>query len=134
MIGLTSRTSCKPSFQRLELLTFSSQYILSLMRFLLQNLEIYTYNSTIHGLNTRNKLLMHKPSTTLKIYQKGALYDSIKIFNKLSNVTFVQSVQTGHVLSLCLVHYRYYRMGFSNGIHGKSCGSNIILFYFFFSF
>jgi len=83
MIGLTSRTSCKPLFQRLELLTFSSQYILSLVRFLLQNLEIYTYNCTIHGFSTRNKLQLHKPSTTLKIYQKGTLYDSIKIFNKL---------------------------------------------------
>jgi hypothetical protein len=53
------------------------------MRFLLQNLEIYTYNSTIHGFSTRNKLQFHKPSTTLKIYHKGAFYDSTKIFNKL---------------------------------------------------
>jgi hypothetical protein len=83
MIGLTSRTICKPSFQGLELLTFSSQYILSLMRFLLQNLEIYTYNSTIHGFSTINKLQLHKLSNTLKIYQKGAFYDGTKIFNKL---------------------------------------------------
>jgi len=53
------------------------------MRFLLKNLEIYTYNSTIHGFSTGNKLQLHKLSTTLKIYQKGAFYDSTKIFNKL---------------------------------------------------
>jgi len=40
-------------------------------------------------------------------------------------VTFVQNLQTGHALTLCLVYYRYYRMGFSNGIHVKSCESNI---------
>jgi hypothetical protein len=53
------------------------------MRLLLQNLEIYTFNSTIHGFYTINKLQLHKPSTTLTIYQKGAYYESIKIFNKL---------------------------------------------------
>jgi len=48
-IPALSGTPCKPLFQRFELLNLSVQYI--------QNLEIYTYNSTIHGLNTRNKLV-----------------------------------------------------------------------------
>ena len=48
-----------------------------------RNLELYALNSTIHGFNIRNKLQLHKPSTTLTIYQKGAYYDSIKIFNKM---------------------------------------------------
>ena len=75
-----SRTPWKPLFQRSELLTLSSQCILLLMRFLSQNLEIYTFNFTIHDFNTGNKLQLHELSTTLKIYQKGA--HSIKIFNK----------------------------------------------------
>ena len=83
MTGSSSRTSCKPLFQKLELLTLFLQYIISLTRFLSQNLEIYTFNSTIHDFNTRNKLQLHKLSTTLTLYQKGAYYDSIKIFNKL---------------------------------------------------
>jgi hypothetical protein len=61
----------------------SWQYVPPLVRFLIQNLEIFTFNATIHDFNTRNKLLLHKPSTTLKIYQKGAYNDSIKAFNKL---------------------------------------------------
>ena len=52
----SSRTSCKPLFQGLELLNLASQYVLSLMRFLSQNLELYIFNSTISGFNTRNKL------------------------------------------------------------------------------
>jgi len=43
MTGLSSRTSHKPLFQKLELLTLSLQYITSLMRFLSQNLEMYTF-------------------------------------------------------------------------------------------
>jgi len=83
MTDSSSRTSHKPLFQKLELLTLFLQYIISLMRFLSQNLEIYTFNSIIHGFNTRNKLQLHKLSTTLRINQKGAYYDSKKIFNKL---------------------------------------------------
>jgi len=60
----------------------SWQYVLPLVRFLSQNLEIYTFNATIHDFNTRNKLLLHKLSTTLTIYQKGTYNESIKTFNK----------------------------------------------------
>jgi hypothetical protein len=72
MTGSSSRTSCKPLFQRLELLILSLQYILSLVMFMSQDLEYYTFNSRIHGFNIRNKLQLHKLLTTLKIYQKGA--------------------------------------------------------------
>jgi hypothetical protein len=53
------------------------------MSFLSQNLEIYTFNSIIHGFNARNKLQLHKLSTTLTVCQTAAYYDSIKILNKL---------------------------------------------------
>jgi len=82
MTVLNSRTLCKPLFQRLELLNLSSQYILSLMRFLSQNLELYTFNSTIHGFNTRNKLQLQKLSTTQQ-HTSNEHTMSIKIFNKL---------------------------------------------------
>jgi hypothetical protein len=36
MTGSNSRTSCKPLFWSLEILTLPSQYILSLMKLLLQ--------------------------------------------------------------------------------------------------
>ena len=63
----SSRIPSKSLFQRLELLTLSTQYILFVMRFFPQNLEIYTLNSTIHDFNTRNKLQLHKLSATLTI-------------------------------------------------------------------
>jgi len=73
-------TPCKRVIQGSELLTLSPQCILSLMRFLPQNLVLYTLNSAIRGFNTRHKLQLRSPSSTFSAYQKGAYYDSIKIF------------------------------------------------------
>jgi hypothetical protein len=56
MTGSESRTSCKPLFQSLEILTLLSQYILFLIKFLSHGMEIYTFNFTFHGFNTRYKL------------------------------------------------------------------------------
>ena len=55
------------------------------MRFLSRNLEFYTFNSTIYNYNTRNRILFHKPSSLLTIYQKGLYYESVGVFNKLSH-------------------------------------------------
>jgi len=68
MTGSSPRTSCKPLVQRLELLILSLQYILSLVMFMSQDLEHYTFNSTIHGFNIRNKLQLHKLLTAFTIY------------------------------------------------------------------
>jgi hypothetical protein len=83
MTGSRHKTSCKPLFQSLELMTVTSQYILSLMKFLLQNQEKLTSNTEVHNINTRNKLKLHKPISNLTLYQKGVYYMRIWIFNKL---------------------------------------------------
>ena len=56
MTGSNARASCKPLFQSLGILTLTSQYILSLMKFVLQNQERYTFNTEVHNIHTRNKL------------------------------------------------------------------------------
>lgn len=53
------------------------------MKFFSYNLEIYTFNFSVHGINMRNKLQLHKPTANLTLYQKGVYYMSIKIFNEL---------------------------------------------------
>jgi hypothetical protein len=83
MTGSRPRTSCKPLFQSLGILTLPSQYILSLMEFLLQNQEVFTSNIEVHNINTRNKLKLHKPISNLTLYQKGVYCMCIRIFNKL---------------------------------------------------
>ena len=55
------------------------------MKFLLQNLEKFTFNTEVHNINTRNKLKLHKPISNLTLYQKGVSYMSIRIFNNLND-------------------------------------------------
>jgi hypothetical protein len=83
MTGSKPKTSCKPLFQSLKILTVPSQYILSLMKVLSHHQEMFTSNIEIHNINTRNKLKLHKPINNLTLYQKGVYYMCIRIFNKL---------------------------------------------------
>jgi hypothetical protein len=83
MTGARSRASCKPLFKALEILALRSQYILSLMTFLVHNFEYFTFNFSTHGINTRKKLQLHRSITNSASFQTGVYYASIKIFNKL---------------------------------------------------
>jgi hypothetical protein len=62
MAGVKSRVSCKPLFKTLEILTLPSQYILSLMTFLTHSLEHFTFNSSVHNINTRKILQFSTPT------------------------------------------------------------------------
>jgi len=57
------------------------------MKFLSHNLGIHTCNFTAHGINTSNKLQLHKLTPNLTLYQKGVHSTSIKIFNGLLEYT-----------------------------------------------
>jgi hypothetical protein len=59
----------------LGLLTLPSQYILSLMKLMLQNMANYTRNFTVHGINTRNKLQLYRPASNLALYQGSVFYE-----------------------------------------------------------
>jgi len=83
MTGSTSRISGRTLFRKLEILTLTSQYILSSMSFLSSNLENYTFNTSVHNINTRFKLKLHKPTARLSLYQRSVYYNSINIYNKL---------------------------------------------------
>ena len=83
MTGSGRRASCKALFQKLGILTIPSQYISSLMEFLLQNQGMFTSNIEIHNINTRNNSKLHKPISNLTIYQRGVYNMCIRIFNKL---------------------------------------------------
>jgi hypothetical protein len=57
------------------------------MEFLSTNLEICKFNSSVHGMNRRYKLKLHESSTKLIVYQKDVCYRSIKIYDRLPDVT-----------------------------------------------
>ena len=70
-------------FPKLKTLTLISQYILPSMRFLSSNLGLFTFNSSVHNINTRLRLELHKPLVKLKMCQCSSYYNCINIYNKL---------------------------------------------------
>ena len=53
MSGVGLRPSCRNLFRKLNILPVACQYILSLMLFMVDNLENYPTNDHVHGLDTR---------------------------------------------------------------------------------
>jgi hypothetical protein len=78
-----SRDSCRELFRKLKILPLCSQYIFSIVLFMVKNKDLFSSNSEIHTINTRHSNNLHYPSCNLTIFQKGTYYLGIKIFNKL---------------------------------------------------
>ena len=53
------------------------------MSFLIGNRDKFLTNSSVHGINTRNKHHLHRPIANLSCFQKGTSYSGIRIFNNL---------------------------------------------------
>jgi hypothetical protein len=81
MLGLSD--SCWDLFKKLQILPFYSQYIHSLLMFVVKNRDLFKLNSDIHGLNTRHDNDFQLPSAKLKLFQKGVFYSGIKTQNHL---------------------------------------------------
>jgi len=83
IMNASSRVSCREFFKKLNILPLHSQYVLSLMLFVVKNTEEFTSNSEVHTINTRHRSDLHVPSITLTKYQKGVYYSGVRIFNHL---------------------------------------------------
>ena len=80
----SNRTSCRELFKKkLDILPLQSQHISSLALFVIKKLEIFSPNSDIHTINTRNKSNLYPPQSRLTKYQKGVCFADIQIFNHL---------------------------------------------------
>jgi hypothetical protein len=97
MTGINPRTTCRSLFKNLKILTVSSQYILSLMKFLVSNLKYFTFNNIIHCKFTRNRMCLHVPQTNLSVCQGGVNYMSITFFNRFSKY-IVDSLENNNIL------------------------------------
>ena len=79
--GSRPRDSCRQLFQKLGILPLISQYILSLLLFIVKNKALFQLNSEVHSINTRYKSNLHRPLVNLTTYKKWTYYVGIKIFN-----------------------------------------------------
>jgi hypothetical protein len=75
-----NRVSCRELFKKLNILPLYSQYILSLLLLVVNNIDEFITNSAVHTINARHRSDLHPPSINLTKYQKGVYYSGIKIF------------------------------------------------------
>jgi len=75
--------TCRPLFKHLRILPLPSQYIFSILLFVITNKKLFQLNSQVHNIHTRYKDNLHLSSTGLTLVQKGVAYSGCKIYNHL---------------------------------------------------
>jgi hypothetical protein len=83
MAGTKRRASCRKLFKKFNILPLASEFLLSLLSFVVDNIKKYQTNSDIHNISTRYRYNIHVPNTNLRKYQKGVYYTGIKLFSNL---------------------------------------------------
>jgi len=81
IMGLRTRDSCSKPFKLLRILPLQSQYILSLLMFVVENKSLFQVNTDRHGINTRQNFNLYQPQANLTLYKKGVYYSGVKAFN-----------------------------------------------------
>ena len=61
-------------FKKLNILSLKSQYIFSLLLFVVRNRELCKSNSDIHNINTKHSTDSDLPLSILTTFQKGSNY------------------------------------------------------------
>ena len=78
-----NRVSRRNIFKKLLILPLTSQYMLLLLLFVVQNKHFFLTNNENLNIDTREIKNLYLPQANITIYQKGAYYSGIKIFNNL---------------------------------------------------
>ena len=81
--GCRHMDSCRKLFINLEILSLPSQYILSLLLFMIRNKNQFLISSEIHHIDTTQHENFHQPSINVTKYQKGVYCLGVKVFNML---------------------------------------------------
>jgi hypothetical protein len=68
IMGHGNRDCCRNLFKELKILPFISQYIFSLLIFVVNNRDEFLINSENHSINTRQGSNLHLPLANLDIY------------------------------------------------------------------
>jgi hypothetical protein len=71
--------------KKLNILPLHSQYILSLLLFVVKNIEEFISYTEIHSINTRHRSDLYPQSIKRTKYQKGDYYSGIKIFSHFTS-------------------------------------------------
>jgi hypothetical protein len=74
---------CHELFKKLNILHLHSHCILSLLLFVVKNIDEFKYNFEVHSINTRHRSDLFPTATKLTKYHKGVYHSGIKIFTYL---------------------------------------------------
>jgi len=72
MEGCANRVLCTNLFKEFQILPLTSQYMLSLLMFVVQNKNLFLTNNENHNIDTRQRNNLYLLQANLTIYQKGA--------------------------------------------------------------
>jgi hypothetical protein len=98
--GCGNRVSCRNLFKKLQILPLTSQYMLPLLMFVVKNKNLFSTSTENYNIDTRQRNKLGLPQANLTIYQNGAYYSGLKIFNNLP--LEIKNV-TGYQISLKLL-------------------------------
>ena len=101
MTGTNLRTSCRNLFRKLEILSLPSQFIYSMMKFLSSNLDQFIFNSTVHTINTRLRLKLHKPTgfPRRNVQYFGRVFLMLK-YTDITQNTYIQSWTVTEIMAI----------------------------------
>ena len=74
MEWIGNRVSWRNLFKELHILPLTSQYMLSLLMFVVQNKTFFSTNNENRNLDIRQRNNLYLPQANLNIYQKGTYY------------------------------------------------------------
>jgi hypothetical protein len=74
MTGQGNRTSCRDLFKKLEILPLKSQYIFSILLFVVKNKKHFITNYDNHNVETRQYENLHFPHLRLTLCQNGVYF------------------------------------------------------------
>ena len=77
------RDSFRETFKSMEIMTFYSQSIYSLLLYIVNNKHQFITNGKPHKYGTRFNNNLHLPSVNLSKFNKGAYITCVKVFNHL---------------------------------------------------
>jgi len=83
-----NKGSCRDLFKKLYILSLQSQYIFSLLMFVVKNKNFFKMNTDVHCFNTRSHYDVYIPAANLQYFQKECcilVSKSITIFHQPLN-------------------------------------------------
>jgi hypothetical protein len=82
-MSVNTKASWQRLFKYLNILTFYSQYIFSLLLLVVKNMYLFVLNIEVHIINTHQSINLHVPSIKLAKCKNGVYYMGTVIFNHL---------------------------------------------------